>query len=189
MKTIEEIDKEIEILTKKLREVKGTPTEVYTRIVGYYRNIENWNKGKREEYHLRKTFKIDSKKFEERVNNVESIFQGNAIESPNIATEKTKNAFPNNYNLLNNIDYYIIFTREFCRNCPPVKEYLKNKVSIKGEEIDVSNELGLSIANKYNVMSTPTVIFFDKSNNELFRVHSLEQLKEIFSDKKEKMFV
>jgi len=31
-------------------------TEVYSRIVGYYRPVSNWNKGKREEYFERKTF-------------------------------------------------------------------------------------------------------------------------------------
>jgi len=30
--------------------------EVYTRIVGYYRPVQQWNKGKREEFKLRKTF-------------------------------------------------------------------------------------------------------------------------------------
>ena|GEM_PF-1572367 len=34
----------------------GSETEVYSRIVGYYRPVGNWNKGKREEYFMRKTF-------------------------------------------------------------------------------------------------------------------------------------
>jgi len=32
--------------------------EVYSRIVGYYRPVQNWNDGKREEYRQRKTFNI-----------------------------------------------------------------------------------------------------------------------------------
>jgi len=32
--------------------------EVYSRVVGYYRPIDAWNKGKREEYSKRKTFKV-----------------------------------------------------------------------------------------------------------------------------------
>ena len=31
----------------------GKPCEVYSRIVGYYRPISNWNKGKKEEFRLR----------------------------------------------------------------------------------------------------------------------------------------
>jgi len=33
-------------------------TEVYTRIVGYYRPVKNWNKGKSEEYDQRRTFQL-----------------------------------------------------------------------------------------------------------------------------------
>jgi len=30
--------------------IKVIPTEVYSRVVGYYRPIQNWNKGKAEEF-------------------------------------------------------------------------------------------------------------------------------------------
>lgn len=33
------------------------PTEVYSRVVGYYRPISNFNSGKKAEYKLRKNFK------------------------------------------------------------------------------------------------------------------------------------
>ena len=32
-------------------------TEVYSRIVGYYRPVQQWNKGKAEEYEDRKEYK------------------------------------------------------------------------------------------------------------------------------------
>ena len=34
-------------------------TEVYSRIVGYFRPVQQWNVGKRQEYRMRKTFRID----------------------------------------------------------------------------------------------------------------------------------
>jgi ribonucleoside-triphosphate reductase len=34
----------------------GQEAEVYTRVVGYYRPVKMWNKGKREEYACRKVF-------------------------------------------------------------------------------------------------------------------------------------
>jgi anaerobic ribonucleoside-triphosphate reductase len=49
----EDIDKEIEQLRNEYDTVHGTKTEVYTRIVGYYRNVGNFNKGKAEEYRER----------------------------------------------------------------------------------------------------------------------------------------
>ena len=56
MRTIETINDELAHLKTELLNVKGTRTEVYTRIVGYYRSIKNWNKGKREEYNYRVPF-------------------------------------------------------------------------------------------------------------------------------------
>lgn len=35
---------------------KKVPVEVYSRVVGYYRPVKNWNRGKREEFRLRRTF-------------------------------------------------------------------------------------------------------------------------------------
>jgi ribonucleoside-triphosphate reductase len=38
----------------------GEETEVYTRVVGYYRPVSRWNKGKQEEYQERKEYTADS---------------------------------------------------------------------------------------------------------------------------------
>ena len=34
------------------------PCEVYSRIVGYLRPVENWHEGKRQEFSERKTFQV-----------------------------------------------------------------------------------------------------------------------------------
>ena len=54
-----EIEAEMESVKKDIAECKGTDCEVYSRIVGYYRNVRNWNKGKREEYGERRMFVED----------------------------------------------------------------------------------------------------------------------------------
>jgi anaerobic ribonucleoside-triphosphate reductase len=36
--------------------IKRTPCEVYSRIVGYIRPVQNWNPGKVEEFSDRKTY-------------------------------------------------------------------------------------------------------------------------------------
>ena len=38
----------------------GAETEVYSRVVGYFRPVKSWNKGKKEEFKDRKAFKIPS---------------------------------------------------------------------------------------------------------------------------------
>ena len=45
--------------TKKIR------CEVYSRIVGYLRPIQNWNKGKQQEFQDRRTYQV---RVEEKVN-------------------------------------------------------------------------------------------------------------------------
>jgi len=34
----------------------GEKTEVYSRVVGYYRPVNNWNKGKKQEFKERKEY-------------------------------------------------------------------------------------------------------------------------------------
>ena len=53
-----EILLEIEKLEANLAGVKGTECEVYSRIVGYFRPVKQWNNGKQEEYSEREAFEI-----------------------------------------------------------------------------------------------------------------------------------
>ena len=36
----------------------GEPCEVYSRIVGYFRPVQQWNKGKREEFSARRDYAV-----------------------------------------------------------------------------------------------------------------------------------
>jgi len=77
------------------------------------------------------------------------------------------------------ISSYKVFSKKTCRNCPPVKAFLEN-LSLKGEEIDVSTDLGMNAARKYDIMSTPTVLFFDINEKLVCSASSIEDLKKIF---------
>lgn len=46
----------IEALKNELADVKGTECEVYSRVVGYFRPVKQWNNGKQEEYYDRVTY-------------------------------------------------------------------------------------------------------------------------------------
>lgn len=60
MRTVAEINADIEKTKTGLGHVRGSETEVYARIVGYYRSVRNWNKGKREEYNYRKMYSAEN---------------------------------------------------------------------------------------------------------------------------------
>ena len=47
-------------MKKEFKKVKVIPCEVYSRVVGYFRPVQNWNPGKQQEFKERKTVKIDS---------------------------------------------------------------------------------------------------------------------------------
>lgn len=173
MRTLEQIDKELSILETELNSVKGRETEVYTRIVGYYRAVTNWNNGKREEYNDRVTFKYDKELAKEKLSNFSEKIK-NVEEKINYSSE--------------NVAFYKMFFSQSCRNCPPVKEFMK-KLHVPGEEVDVSTDLGMNSAKKYNVMSTPTVILFDENDHIINTLHSAEELKKVFSEKREAIAV
>jgi ribonucleoside-triphosphate reductase len=168
MKTLPEIEKEINVLGEKMKNVKGRDTEVYTRIVGYHRDVRNWNRGKKEEYKDRLTFKTNRDQVTERMK----------VKGNDIHAERQKER--EEMIKADNVAFYKFFYSQVCRNCPPVKDYVKN-LTIPGEEVDVTSDLGLNSARKYDVLSTPTVILFDKNEEVVEKLNSVEDLKKIFA--------
>ncbi len=45
-----------------MKKIKKVPCEVYSRIVGYLRPVQNWNRGKQQEFQERKNYRIKNKK-------------------------------------------------------------------------------------------------------------------------------
>jgi len=164
-RTIEEIDREIAETKAALQDVHGTETEVYARIVGYYRAVRNWNKGKRDEYNLRKMFVYTGTEYPRAADKTEES-----------AVEET--VAQNNSVLTENVEHYEFFMRKTCPNCPPVKNYMAN-LSMNGSSIDVDTEDGLRQAAEKGVFSAPTVIFYDANGNESGRAHNVEELEAV----------
>ena len=59
--TKEEIKIKIDELKAEQDACHGTPCEVYSRVVGYLRPVQGWNKGKKEEFAMRKNMDISVK--------------------------------------------------------------------------------------------------------------------------------
>ena len=154
MRTVETITKEIEELKVKLEDVRGTETEVYTRIVGYYRSLRNWNKGKKEEYAERLPFiaKPEEQPAEEGAQ--QGALQGLAG--------------------------YRDFYRKSCPKCPAVRDFV-SRLPLAGTPVDVDTEEGFAQAMANDVQSTPTVVFFDADNRARRRYNSVSQLEELLA--------
>lgn len=170
-RSVEAIDAEIAATKAALKDVHGTQTEVYARIVGYYRAVRNWNKGKRDEFDHRKMFVYDDPvtyTVSEETNacdcgKVEQVSPAHTVAMPTA----TGSAL-----------HYEFFLRRTCPNCPPVKNYMA-EVTMDGVQIDVDTEDGLQEAAAKGVFAAPTVIFYDAQNNEIGRAHNVEELTAI----------
>ena len=88
----------------------GAKTEVYSRITGYYRPVQNWNDGKLQEYANRTEYDIAHSSLKRPTRSVVTL--SNFAEEVDVKVEQPQN-----------IKY--LFTTKTCPNCKLVKEYLK----------------------------------------------------------------
>ncbi len=167
MRTIAEIDTDIDNVRAELQDVHGTATEVYARIVGYYRSVRNWNRGKREEYRHRKLFVAEENQVR---THLPADMGPSAVRTEGIAPTTPANA--------GTVARYELFVRKTCPNCPPVKECCSN-LPVSGEQIDVDSDSGRASAEAYGVFSAPTAIFFDGEDREVGRAHSVLEIRSL----------
>lgn len=161
LEKIKAIDEEILLLKKEMDQVEGMETEVYSRIVGYYRSVRNWNLGKRGEYKERVPFStISGRKIKQIVNTESSDVTLNDASDQDVWS-------------------YSYFYRTTCPNCPPMKEVLKN-VKLKSQSFNVDTDSGMDEASKLNIFSAPTAVFFNKDGKEIFRTGNAKEVEENF---------
>ena len=111
-------------------------TEVYSRITGYYRPIQNWNDGKQQEYEDRKEYDISHSNFMRK--NIENTTKENVKE--NITTLS---------------DVPTMYVKDHCPKCKGAEQRVKlKKIDIK--IINCSDNM--DIARELNILQTPTII-------------------------------
>jgi len=152
----------------------GGEAEVYTRIVGYYRSVRNWNKGKQEEFGLRELFD------EPIVPKADTAVQDISVE---VEEQHTLDTITGQLSLepaahLQSA-FFLLFYRSNCPNCPPVKAFME-QVSVQGRQVNVDTADGIAEAAAYSIMAAPTVLFFDKAGNETVRVFTVQELHKLF---------
>ena len=191
MKSVQELDKEIADVQKELSDVHGTETEVYARIVGYYRAIKNWNKGKAEEFKHRKNFALEDSSEYDIHSYADAGESGQTTFSPESemlmederfdeSAEASRSVQAQEAAAANSELRYELFARKTCPNCPPVKEWIANS-GLTGKTVDVDTEQGLAEAAQKGVFAAPTVIFYKADGSESARAHNVAELEEIFN--------
>lgn len=113
----------------------GEKAEVYSRITGYYRPVQNWNEGKAQEYKNRKIYNLK---------------QSRALVSDAFARESSPVEQETEAPML---DGLYLFTTKTCPNCYMAKEYLKGT-----SHAVVDAEENPELAREYGIMQAPTLV-------------------------------
>ncbi len=113
----------------------GKKTEVYSRITGYYRPIQNWNDGKRKEFEDRKVYDIENSKFVPK--------DACACESKKQETTVLE------------LDGPVLFTRNGCPNCKTSKMML-DKAGVKYSVINAEEDKDTTM--KFGIKKAPTLL-------------------------------
>ena len=120
----------------------GRVTEVWSRITGYYRPVQNWNDGKVQEFQNRTEYDVSKSVLKHKGPRVVDISDFEKKE-PAAQTQHP------------DVVKYL-FTTKTCPNCRLAKEYLKDM-----DYIPVDAQENAELAQKYGVMQAPTLVVAD----------------------------
>ena len=124
----------------------GGVTEVYSRITGYYRPVQNWNDGKAEEFKHRKLYDIANSHLRRHGVSAES-----AEAQPAAAEDKAGEL--------------LLFTTKTCPNCKLAKAAL-DKAGVAYTVVDA--EENTELTDKYGVRQAPTLVSVAGDSFETF---------------------
>ena len=122
----------------------GAKAEVYSRITGYYRPVQNWNEGKTQEYKNRKLYDIKHSVLKKPAKSLVTITEDDVKIEP-----------------LHSVKY--LFTTKTCPNCAMAKEILKGQ-----EYIVIDAEENEELTRQYGVMQAPTLVVVDGNHTKKY---------------------
>ena len=126
----------------------GEVTEVYSRITGYYRPVQNWNDGKLQEYKNRTEYDVSRSVLKRPARSVVTL--SDFGKDVSVTVEQPRN-----------VRY--LFTTKTCPNCKLAKEYLKG-ISYVAIDAEGNPEL----AGRYGVMQAPALVVVDGDNQKKY---------------------
>lgn len=132
----------------------GETSEVYSRITGYYRPVQNWNSGKIQEFKNRTEYKIDlDLAVNHKISNKQETDDFLIQVEHTVAEDQTSN--------MNNGLY--LFTTKTCPSCKLAKNYLGER---DYTVLDVEDYTKL--AADWGIMQAPTLIVVENGRKEKY---------------------
>jgi ribonucleoside-triphosphate reductase len=122
----------------------GTTTEVYSRITGYYRPVQNWNIGKSKEFVTRKVYDLEKSVLDKDTRKSEK-------EISKISTKAD--------------DRMMLFTTPTCPNCKIAKRFL-DESGIIYQVVDASEQVEL--AKEFGIMQAPSLVCINNGEVSIY---------------------
>ena len=131
----------------------GKKTEVYSRITGYYRPVQNWNDGKSQEFKDRRVYNIENSRLKKCAAAAPAVEEA-PVEAPKVEGKA------------------ILFSRTTCPNCR-VAESLLAKAGVSYEKLIADENLDQCRA--YGIKGAPTLVITDGVNHVSY--YSVPEIK------------
>ena len=171
MRNLEDIEKDLAEAREALSCVEGTPAEVYSRIVGYYRSVRNWNLGKKEEYGERRLYRIRG----EVPHAAASSPSFESIPECTVRKHESHETECKNYLLITEMRL-LLFVRASCPNCQSAKA-AAGRLGIPVILINTDTSEGMLEAINRNILSTPTALLLSPQGQELKRARDAGEIR------------
>lgn len=136
----------------------GAKTEVYSRITGYYRPVQNWNDGKTQEYAQRKTYDI-----------AHSHLTHHGVKDNNQCTDNCE---------CKEFDRPVLFGTTTCPNCKIAKDIL-NTAHVDYQYINADENA--EMAKKLNIRRAPTLVV--KVGDKVLRIDNVSDIRKFVENK------
>ncbi|MEE1050806.1 MAG: ribonucleoside triphosphate reductase [Lachnospiraceae bacterium] len=133
----------------------GKKAEVYSRITGYYRPVQNWNDGKAQEYKDRLVYDIENS----HLTHMGPVREGQKPERPVFTPESPESGADTEARIL-------LFKTPTCPNCKAAGAIL-DKAGVSYTLLNAEEEPAL--VRKYDIMQAPTMILVKGNGFEKYR--------------------
>ena len=144
----------------------GAKTEVYSRITGYYRPVQNWNDGKAQEFRDRKVYDIGHSRLTHSGPVMVTPQETPAQEEPAPQPEKeTKSA---------SSARAILFVSATCPNCKLAISMLEKAGFLFKKVLATEN---VELTNQYGVKQAPTLVVLGPAPGEYTKYKGVSEIK------------
>ncbi len=131
----------------------GARAEVYSRITGYYRPVQNWNDGKAQEFKDRLVYNID-RSLENHPTLKNSFADADASQCEDGISE--------------NAPRMLLFATHTCPNCKAAKRFL-DQAGAEYETIYADEAENRALVNEYGIKQAPTLVVISENGTEKYQ--------------------